>query len=293
MLEYVKVRASETLEQGDLVSFLKANLSNFTRPVGRTHIEGTECVEARVPFNSVEFEEIRKFVQRKRENRQRGYVDFSIGRFLRKYSRSELRNAQLLRLTISPHFEPSGEECGTIYETHCEHCNWGTQRSDLILDLRRAPRGKDICGTIAWVEWVVSEKFASTYRGERLTGATLRRVTHFQNPLKSSREWHQLWISGRAGKLSTQTKLGKDPFVPDEVGWQCPRGHAIVASFLSEVYLHREQWDGSDFAVTDSLFGQGRNLLRPTPLIINSQRAYRAMEEAGIKGFSVEVAHLI
>jgi RHS repeat-associated protein len=46
-------------------------------------------------------------------------------------------------------------------------------------------------------------------------------------------------------------------------------------------------------AVTEALFGQGRNLLRPTPLIIISQRMYRVLQEAGLKGFSVEVAHLV
>jgi hypothetical protein len=67
----------------------------------------------------------------------------------------------------------------------------------------------------------------------------------------------------------------------------------VVTEFLSEIYIQRDAWDGSDIAVTTSLFGQGRNLLRPTPLIIISQRVYRLLEAAGIKGFSVEVAHLI
>jgi hypothetical protein len=61
---------------------------------------------------------------------------------------------------------------------------------------------------------------------------------------------------------------------------------------LSEPYLERNGWDGSDIAITGDLFGQGRNLLRPTPLILISQRTYRAIEDAGLKGFSAEVAHL-
>jgi hypothetical protein len=66
-----------------------------------------------------------------------------------------------------------------------------------------------------------------------------------------------------------------------------------VTAFLSEIYLHRNAWDGSDIAVTSALFGQGRNLLRPTPLIFISQRMYRVLQAAELKGFSYEIAHLV
>ena len=98
---------------------------------------------------------------------------------------------------------------------------------------------------------------------------------------------------GQGRGVSKQTKLGRDPFSPSQVSWRCPLGHSIVTEFLSEIYLHRNEWDGSDIAVTSALFGQGRNLLRPTPLIVISQRMYRVLQEVGPKGFSYEVAHLV
>lgn len=293
MTEDVNVRASETLRQEELVSFLKSRFPEVTKPVGRTAVKGTECVEVRVPSNSPEFEEIRRFVDARRKQGQRGFVDFTIGWYLRKYTKVELQNAEVLRLTIASHFEPSGEECGTIYETLCNHCNCGRQVSDLILDLRRVPQHKDILETIAWVEWVVSSKFVRTFTDNKLTGAEFRPIFEFKNPTQRSRDWHQLRVTGNAGELAEGTKLGRDPFSPSQLSWRCPLGHSLVTEFLSEIYLHRNAWDGSDIAVTSALFGQGRNLLRPTPLIIISQRTYRALQEAGIKGFSVEVAHLI
>lgn len=293
MTEYVNVRASETLGQEELVSFLKSRFPDATKPVGRTVVEGTECVEVRVPSNSPEFEEIRRFIDAKRKRGQRGFSDFTIGSYLRKYTKAELRNAQVLRLKITPHFEPSGEECGTIYETLCNHCNLGRQASDLILDLRRVPQHKDISETIAWVEWVVSSKFVRTFTENKLTGAEFRPIFEFKNPTKQSKDWHQLQVTGNAGELAENTRLGRDPFSPSQVSWRCPLGHSVVTAFLSEIYLHKNAWDGSDIAVTSALFGQGRNLLRPTPLIIISQRMYRAMQEAELKGFSVEVAHLV
>ena len=169
----------------------------------------------------------------------------------------------------------------------------GAPGSDLILDLHRVPQHKDISETIAWVEWIVSSKFVRIFTENKLTGAAFRPILELKNPVKESNEWHQLWVTGKAGELSKQTKLGRDPFSPSQVSWQCPLGHSIVTSFLSEIYLHRNEWDGSDIAVTSVLFGQGRNLLRPTPLVVISQRMYRVLEEAGLKGFSYEVAHLV
>lgn len=293
MTEYVNVRASETLGQEDLVSFLKSRFPRTTKPVGRTVVAGTECVEVRVPSNSPEFDEIRRFINAKRKEGDRGFSDFTIGWYLRKYTKDELQNAEVLRLTITSHFEPSGEECGTVYETMCNHCNWGRQVSDLILDLRRIPQHKDISETVAWVEWVVSSKFVQTFAENRLTGAEFLPVFDLRNPTKQAKEWYQLRVTGRAGKVAEPTKVGRDPFSPSQVSWRCPLGHSVAAEFLSEIYLRRNEWDGSDIAITSALFGQGRNLLRPTPLIVISQRMYHALRDAGLKGYTCEVAHRI
>jgi hypothetical protein len=292
MIEYVNVRASETLGQEELVSFLKSHFP-ATRSVGRSVVRGTECVEVRVPSNSAEFEEIRKFIEARREQGQHGFSAFPIGWYLRKYTKAELQAAEVLRLTIASHFEPSGEECGTIYETLCNHCNLGRQASDLILDLRHVPQHKDISETIAWVEWVVSSKFVQAFTENKLSGAEFHPIFEFKHPTRQSKDWHQLTITGKAGDLAATTRLGRDPFSPSQLSWRCPLGHSVVTAFLSELYLRRGAWDGSDIAVTSALFGQGRNLLRPTPLIIISQRMYRALQQTGLQGYSVEVAHLV
>ena len=285
MTEYVNLRATETLGQQELVSFLKSRFPKATKPIGRTVIKGTECVEIRVPSISPEFEEIRKFIDARRSKGQPGFSDFTIGWYLRKYTKAELQNAEILRLTIASHFEPSGEECGTIYQTLCNHCNLGCQVSDLILDLRRVPQHKDISETIAWVEWTVSSKFVRTFTENHLTGAEFRPIFEFRNPIKKSKDWHQLRVTGKAGELDEITRLGRDPFSPSQISWRCPLGHSVVTEFLSEIYLQRSAWDGSDIAVTSALFGQGRNLLRPTPLIIISQRMYRLLSSRPTYGF--------
>jgi hypothetical protein len=256
-------------------------------------VPGTECVEVRVPSNSSEFEEIREFIATRRRQQVRGFSAFSLGKYLRKYTTKELLDAEILLLNRVSHFEPSGEECGTVYETLCKHCNWGRQISDLVLDLRRVPQHKDISETIAWVEWVVSSRFAQAFAENKLTGAEFQPVFDIRDPIKRSDKWNQLRVTGAAGSLAGATKMGRDPFSSSEVSWCCPLGHSAVTQFLSEIYLERGEWDGSDIAVTSALFGQGRNLLRPTPLIFISQRMHRAIKAAGFAGFSLEVAHLI
>jgi hypothetical protein len=293
MTEYVSIRASEILHQGELVAFLKSRFPESTRPLGRSLPSGPETVETRVLANSPEFEEIRSFILPRREQGLHGFSDFTIGRYLRKYSKTELQNSEVLRFTITSHFEPSGEECGTIYETLCRYCNRGRQVSDLILDLRRVPQHKDLSETIAWVEWVVSSKFVRMFEENKLTGAEFRPVFDLRNPAKRDKEWSQLWVTGNVGALAENTKLGSDPFSPSQVSWRCPQGHAVATQFLSEIYLHRNSWNGSDIAITSDLFGQGGNLVRPTPLIFVSQQMFRALQKAEIKGYSCEVAHLV
>jgi len=293
MAEYLSLRASETLGQEELVRFLKSRFPAATKQIGRLIVPGTECVDARVPSNSREFEEIRDFIVTRRRQQVPGFSDFSIGSYLRKYTKKELLDAEILLLERVSHFEPSGEECGTVYETLCQHCNSGRQISDLILDLRRVPQHKDISETIAGVEWVVSSRFTQTFTENGLTGAEFHPIFDVRNPLKRSDTWHQLRVIGGAGSLAEATKTGRDPFSPSEVSWHCPLGHSVVTQFLSEIYLKRTEWDGSDIVITKALFGQGRNLLRPTPLIFISQRMYQAISAAGLTGYSLEVAHLV
>lgn len=294
MQEFLSLRAFSG-SQDDLIAFLESSFVEETRILNERSaalIPESKSIETRVSLNSEEFQRIKQFIEQKRKRNVEGYQYLTVD-LLRKYSKSELQHAEVLLLKIRSHFEPSGEECGTIYETLCDHCNFGRQVSDLILDLRRVPQHKDISETIAWVEWVVSSKFVRTFSENELTGAEFRPIFEFRNPTKRSRDWHQLRVTGKAGELAETTRLGRDPFSPSQIGWRCPLGHSLATEFLSEIYLQRSAWDGSDIAVTNALFGQGRNLLRPTPLIIITQRVYRALQEAGLKGFSVEVAHLV
>src|SRR2546429_179384 len=100
MTEYVNVRASETLDQGELVAFLKSRFAAAMRPVGRTTVEGTECVEVRVSSNSPEFEEIRRFIVARRKQGLHGFSDFTIGRSEEHTSELQSRLHLVCRLLL-------------------------------------------------------------------------------------------------------------------------------------------------------------------------------------------------
>src|SRR5207249_238342 len=51
------------------------------------------------------------------------------------------------------------------------------QRSNLVLDLRKVPRGRDIARTIA-DEWVISQRLAQILVEAQITGLELRPVVH-------------------------------------------------------------------------------------------------------------------
>ena len=73
MTEYINVRASEMLDQGELVAFLKSRFGRRTKQIGRQVLKGTECVEVSVLSNSADFDEICRFVGAKRAQGAEGF----------------------------------------------------------------------------------------------------------------------------------------------------------------------------------------------------------------------------
>ena len=291
MTEFVILRASQVLDQGELIRFLKEKFGSSVRAVGKS-LPGMETFEVRIKVPSKEFELVSDFIRSRRSDGADEFVKYTLGSINRRYTKRDLLNAGLLWATIVPHFEPCGEECGTAYETLCSDCNLGRQVSDLLLDLRRAPQHKDICETISWIEWIVTSRFKKVVQDNGLSGVEFKPVFDLRSPLASSRTWSQIQVTGRAGRLAASVVLGRDPFDPGHVPWRCPSGHSTVTQFLSEICIRESDWDGSDLTITSDVFGEGRNLLRPTPLLLISQKAFRSFEQAGIRGLSYEVARI-
>lgn len=150
-----------------------------------------------------------------RELRAQQSALFGGWNFIRKYSVVELADAELFHLRINTVFEPMGQDCGTVYDwaPACPICGAGRiARDGLTLNLRKAPRSKDIARTIARDEWILSQHAAELLIDAGLTGFDLRPVRHLQTPVAAD------WQTSGAGRELLQRaaaiglKEGTTPF---------------------------------------------------------------------------------
>lgn len=97
----------------------------------------------------------------------------------RRYTKQELNAAEAFQLQVMHTFEPPGELCGTVYDesTACQCGGGAKQVSDLHLDLRKAPKRKDIARTIAG-EIIVSQRLAELLIDGDFKGFELCQVLH-------------------------------------------------------------------------------------------------------------------
>jgi hypothetical protein len=227
--------------------------------------------------------------------REKGRAFFVSWHIARRYSDKELLDAELLTLWPKATFEPPGELCGTEYDeaTACPHCGAGArQTSELMLDLRRVPKGADLARTIA-DELVVSARLVEAMRAGGLTGAAFRPVRQAGTKGRRSESWFQLEVTSPPVELAAPTAVGNDPFDLDEEGaHRCPQGHVAGLNRLSEVHVARSSYSGSDLTCTRQLFGERRGVLRPRPCLLISPRLHALLKELKVGRLDFEVAHL-
>ena len=218
----------------------------------------------------------------------------------RDYSNLELSSAKLLLLKLTKTFEPSGQECGTIYnfQNTCEFCGFGIQQiSELILDINKIPKKTNIARTIS-NEIVINQDLADLLDDNNCIGYKLGMVSQQSTSenifvKKQKHSWYQLIVTSSV-TVNSATKTGEDPFDEDKDNvFRCKYGHTIGLDILSELSINSNSWDGSDLVATKQLFGVNRGLLRTYPLILVSQRLYSLLNNAGFKGYKVEVVNLI
>lgn len=207
----------------------------------------------------------------------------------RSYTRKELEAAELLYAYPKRYFEPSGDECGTVYDDAgaCPECGVGViQRSPLILKVGRIPKTFDFASTFG-SELVVSSKAKDVLEEQRISGVSFGPVEARAGAACDTH--HQLFLTGAMVDIDPATKVGSDPFDDTSHG-RCSRGHVAGLNLLSEVTVRRSTAKTTDVMVTRQMVGVRRGVLRPFPLMLLSPRAWRVIEAAGLKGLAIEVA---
>lgn len=207
----------------------------------------------------------------------------------RRYSKKELDTATLLHLKIKAVFEPTGEECGTLYDeaAACEICGANRKQvSPLILKKGTIPK-KDIARTIGG-EVVVSEKFVNAARQRNLKGLQLSSI--------NVEKYYQLTANTEI-ELSPNTIVGINPFdlstnSEGEI-YKCPKGDTIGLNLLSEPYVLNSQSIGEyDFFASKQKIGVKRGLLRPEPIYFCSPAFRKMIEEEKLNGFEFEITNI-
>lgn len=239
------------------------------------------------------------------------YAEYFFGYYeiKRKYSNKELDAAALLHLEIKNTFEPTGEECGTIYDetVACKICGANRRQiGPLILRKGTIPK-KDIARTIGG-ELVVSEKFENAAKKRNLKGLVFAPI----NFRKDVSGYFQLTAAARV-RLSNNTVIGGDPFDLgadgsdamefvvsggykvkfDKEVYRCPNGDTVGLNLLSELYVLNNQLISEfDFLESEQKIGVKRGLLRPESVHFCSQAFKQMVEEEKLTGFKFEIANV-
>jgi len=279
MKAYAEFHVPESYAEEFLPADLGKKKMNFVRIV-------------RVPVGSEIYQKIGEIYKQVRTRDKKFF--FHGWNIHRSYSKKELASAKLLLLKINKTFEPTGLECGTVYDNHnaCDICGTGIQQiTELILDLNTVPKNVDIARTIS-NEIIISREFAKLLIDNNVKGCNIN-IVHHNSPEYKKKAWFQLMATSLVS-VNSATKTGEDPFDEDEHNkYRCAKGHTIGLDILSELSIDIDSWNGSDFAATKELFGVNRGLLRTYPLLVISQKLYRLITEMHCKGFTVEVVHLV
>jgi|694.fasta_scaffold71935_4 hypothetical protein len=238
----------------------------------------------------------------------------------RKYTAKEISQATAVMVVVDRVFEPTGEQCGTIYndDNACSYCGAGSQQiTDLVLDARSlsSQRNVAIAKTISG-EIVVEKHFRELFEENRFTGADFQVIRDHRDPQLAIPDWYQLRVTSRQLDIVSPTRVGQTPF-DDEVlagtaedealnrldnkgSWcdlhgqyRCPLGHTIGLNLFSELTASLADGPPWDIVMTRQLIGVRRGFLRPQPLMVISNRLLRQIRKAALNGMTFEVVHLV
>lgn len=226
------------------------------------------------------------------EKRRHDSIAVTFWTIYRQYTPEELKQAELFHLKVGPFFEPTGEDCGTVYDETkaCPLCGVGaSQVGPLHLDLKQIPK-RDIARTLGG-ELVVSARLADKLSNTGLRGCELGPVVDRNGT--PTPDWYQLLLPEGPLELAPQTRVGHTFFAPEPDSARCPNGHVIGFTVLSEVFIQRSSLSAADWFRTRQILGQRFGPYRPEPLLLISQRLHQLLVSHKVRRFRAEVAHLV
>lgn len=243
---------------------------------------------------------------------------FSSYEYKRVYTEAEIENAAWFRIKKTRHFEPAGEECGTIYDesTACPICGAGARQSNPLRLKRSTIPHADMAETIAHGdETIVSERFVEMAKEHNLSGMAFEPV-YGSGKHMPKLNYYQIRPCNYL-EFSDKTIFGQTPFnlsgmfpgvkrehlqrdgtiitevFPPEI-YKCPNGDNVGLGIMSEPYIkYSPILEGLDFFASRQTIGGRGGLIRQSHLLFCSNRMMRLIKENGLKGFRFEIAHIV
>lgn len=211
-------------------------------------------------------------------------------------SLAEMRATRLFHLRVNSVFEPAGEECGTKYDdaASCSSCSAGApQIGPLILNASSIPRSKDIARTIA-DEIVVSTQACDAFTRGGVTGVVFEPIFVNNNGLVKLGDRKQLLARYISAEVVAPTRVGIDPFDDDLANeYRCARCGLLGLGLTSRLSIDASSVGTVDFVATRQFVGVRRGLLRPSRLLLVSQKVRHIVEQEKLRGFRLEVVDLV
>lgn len=250
-------------------------------------------------------ERYRKIAALQLDIREKYNSSFFFGwEIIRKYTSKELESSDFFQFLIPKVFEPSGEECNTIFDESkaCNICGANREQvGALFLKKGTIPKKKDVSITIA-SEVVVSKRFVECVEKYNLKGIEFKPIM-YKNGVS---EYYQIFNS-RTIPISDKTLVGVTPFdlsdrcdAFDRYGnleseiYKCPNGDTIGLNLLSELFLEEDlKLKDYDFFESKQKIGVMRGLLVPAPVYICSKVFRNMIINEKLTGFKFEIAHVV
>jgi hypothetical protein len=110
---------------------------------------------------------------------------------------------------------------------------------------------------------------------------------------RSTRRWYQPLAISKNLNIVPPSSFGVDPFGSTEDATRCANQDTLGLNQISELTIARYGAELSDYHVTNEYVGVRRGLLRPSRPILISSRFFRILRERKVKGFEVQLAHVV
>jgi hypothetical protein len=215
-----------------------------------------------------------------------------------EYAGEELAAASLLRLRPTVLVRTYGERYGTHYDdtNACPKCGAGrVQRSPLVMDPRYLKKKKkDFLVTITADEWIVSAKLANLLRQLAGHDCTFEPIHDLRGDEMG--DWLQLKVHKVFGSAVAPTKFGLNYFHPEDPKGEyvCPQHHLSGLNVLSELYMKP---DGNNsfpaLSISRNRVGRKAGWIVPAPFLLITRALADALLENNIRGFGLDVAHVV